>query len=234
LTTAVAKEETKQPVGFYRSVIGKKVVMAVTGFLLFGFIVTHLAANLLIFFPREANGVAPINAYAAHLRALPPLLWGARIVLLVAVILHIVAAWQLTVLNKLEARAARRYVKWTPVASTYASRTMVWSGPIIFFYVIYHLLDLTFGKLNPNFEPGHVHHNVVVDFQHPAVAIFYIIANVCLAFHLYHGIWSMCQSVGIAHPRYTPILKKASAVLAVAIGAGFCSIPLAVMIGWVR
>lgn len=233
LTSVATAEEAKQTVGFYRSVVGKKVVMAVTGFILFVFIVFHLAANLLIYFPPEANGTRLLNDYAAHLRALPALLWGARVLLLVAVILHIVAAWQLTVLNKLEARTTG-YVKYTPIASSYASRTMVWSGPIIFFYVIYHLLDLTFGTLNPSFQSGNVFHNVVADFEHPGVAIFYIFANACLAFHLYHGIWSMCQSVGLAHPRYTPMLKKASVALAIAIGAGFCSIPLAVMTGLVR
>jgi succinate dehydrogenase cytochrome b subunit len=233
LSTVALKGELDRVATFYSSIIGKKVVMAVTGFILFGFVLVHMLANLQIFLPPEASGVRPLDAYAAHLRALPPLLWGTRVVLLVAVILHIVAAWQLTVLNKFEARDSG-YVKYTPIASNYASRTMVWSGPIILLYVIYHLLDLTFGTLNPAFQPGHVYHNVVADFQHPVVAIFYIVANVCLAFHLYHGVWSMCQTVGIAHPRYTPILKKASAVFAIVIGVGFCFVPLAVMTGLVR
>lgn len=219
--------------GFYESVIGKKIVMAVTGLILLGFILVHMLANLQVFLPVNANGVPPLDAYGEHLRALPPLLWGTRVVLLVAVILHIVAAWQLTVLNKFQARKTG-YVKYQPVASNYASRTMIWSGPIIFFYVIYHLLDFTFGTVNPNFQPGHVYHNVVASFQHPAVAVFYIIANVCLAFHLYHGAWSMCQTVGIAHPRYTPFLKGASAVFAIVIGVGFCSVPLAVVTGLIH
>lgn len=218
---------------FWDSVIGKKMVMAVTGFILFGFVIVHMVANLQVFLPAGADGIPPLDKYAEHLRALPPLLWGARLVLLVSVILHIVAAWQLTLLNKFEARASR-YVKWTPVASNYASRTMVWSGPIIFFYVIYHLLDFTFGKVNPSFEPGRVLHNVVASFAHPVVAVFYIVANILLAFHLYHGLWSMCQTMGIAHPRYTPILKQASVVLAILIGAGFCSVPIAVMAGIVK
>ncbi len=233
MSTVALTGKLERVTSFYGSIIGKKVVMAVTGLILFGFIIVHMLANLQIFLPVEANGVRPLDAYAAHLRALPPLLWGTRVVLLVAVILHIVAAWQLTVLNRFEARNSR-YVKYTPVASSYASRTMVWSGPIIFFYVIYHLLDLTFGAVNPAFQAGHVFHNVVTDFQHPVVAIFYIVANVCLAFHLYHGAWSMCQTVGIAHPRYTPILKRASALVAIVIGAGFCSVPLAVMLHLVR
>jgi succinate dehydrogenase cytochrome b subunit len=218
---------------FYDSVIGKKAVMAVTGFILFGFVLVHMLANLQVFLPVNVNGIPPLDAYAEHLRALPPLLWGSRVVLLAAVILHIIAAWQLTLLNQFQARDAG-YVKKASVASNYASRTMIWSGPIIFFYVIYHLLDFTFGKVNPDFQPGHVYHNVVASFQHPAIAGFYVVANICLAFHLYHGVWSMFQTLGIAHPRYTPLLKKASAVFAIVIGVGFCSVPLAVLAGLVR
>ena len=202
--------------GFYESVIGKKAVMAVTGFILFGFVLVHMVANLQVFLPLGADGISPLDHYAEHLRALPPLLWGTRIVLLLAVIMHIVAAWQLTVLNKFEARSSR-YVKLKPITSSFASRTMIWSGPIIFFYIIYHLLDFTLGTVHPDFEPGHVYHNVVTGFQHPLVALFYIVANVLLAIHLYHGVWSMFQSLGISHPRYTPILKKASAAFGILI-----------------
>jgi succinate dehydrogenase / fumarate reductase cytochrome b subunit len=219
--------------GFYASVIGKKVVMAITGFILFGFVLAHMIANLQVFLPVDADGVPPLDRYAEHLRALPPLLWGARAVLLVSVIMHIVAAWQLTVLNKFEARTSR-YVKLKPIASSFASRTMIWSGPIIFFYIIYHLLDFTWGTVHPQFEPGHVFFNVVTGFQHPVVAVFYIVANVLLAIHLYHGVWSMFQSLGVSHPKYTPILKKVSAVFAILIGIGFCSVPLAVMAGLVK
>ena len=233
MSTATANGELGRVTGFYSSVVGKKMVMAVTGFILFGFIVVHMVANLQVFLPVNANGVPPLDAYAEHLRALPPLLWGTRVVLLAAVILHILAAVQLWWLNKFDARK-RGYVKYEPIASNYASRTMIWSGPIIFFYVIYHLLDFTFGVVNPGYQPGHVFRNVVASFQHPVVAGFYIVANICLAFHLYHGIWSMCQTVGLSHPRYTPWLKHASAVFAIVIGVGFCSVPIAVLAGLVR
>lgn len=219
---------------FYDSVIGKKIVMAVTGFIFFGFVLVHMVANLQVFLPLGADGIPALDKYAEHLRAIPPLLWGARLVLLAALILHILAAWQLTWLNKFEARPFSRYIKYTPSASDYASRTMVWSGPIIFFYVIYHLLDLTFGKVNPHFEEGKVLNNVVASFQNPWVAGFYIVANILLAFHLYHGVWSMCQTLGISHPRYTPILKTASMVFGIVIGVGFCSVPIAVMAGIVK
>jgi len=233
MSTLAASGGLSRAAAFYDSVIGKKIVMAVTGFILFGFVLVHMLANLQVFLPVSADGVPPLNAYSEHLRALPPLLWGARLVLLASVILHIVAAWQLTWLNKFEARATR-YVKYTPSASNYASRTMVWSGPIIFFYVIYHLLDFTFGTVNPDYQPGNPFHNVIASFQHPVIAGFYIVANVLLAMHLYHGIWSMFQTLGVSHPRYSAILEKASAVFAILIGVGFCSVPLAVMFGLVK
>jgi succinate dehydrogenase / fumarate reductase, cytochrome b subunit len=233
MSTVAASGALSRSADFYDSVIGKKTVMAVTGFILFCFVLVHMLANLQVFLPAGANGVPPLDAYAEHLRALPPLLWGVRVVMLASVVLHIFAAWQLTWLNKFEARAVR-YVKYTPSASNYASRTMVWSGPIIFFYVIYHLLDFTFGTVNPDYQPAKPFHNVVASFQHPFIAGFYIVANVLLAMHLYHGIWSMFQTLGVSHPRYTPVLKRASAIFAILIGAGFCSVPLAVMFGLVK
>jgi succinate dehydrogenase / fumarate reductase, cytochrome b subunit len=218
---------------FYESVIGKKIVMAVTGFILFGYVLVHMLANLQVFLPPGPDGIPRLDHYAQQLRAVPPLLWGARLVLLASVILHIVAAVQLTWLNKFKARASR-YVKYTASASNYASRTMIWSGPIIIFYVIYHLLDLTLGKVNPQFEEGRVFHNVVASFQNPLVALFYVVANVLLAIHLYHGVWSMFQTLGVSHPRHNLLLKRASAVFAVGIGVGFCVVPLAVLMGIVR
>jgi succinate dehydrogenase / fumarate reductase cytochrome b subunit len=192
-----------------------------------------MLANLQVFVPVGPDGIPALDKYATHLRDIPPLLWGARLVLLISVIMHIVAAWQLTVLNKFQARETR-YIKQTSIASNYASRTMVWSGPIIFFYLIYHLLDMTFGTVHPDFQAGKVFHNVVIGFQNPVVAGFYIVANILLAFHLYHGVWSMFQTLGVSHPRYTPILKQASALFAIFIGAGFCSVPIAVLVGIVK
>ena len=207
---------------FYDSVIGKKIVMAVTGFILFGYVLAHMLGNLQVFLPPGPDGIPRLDHYAQQLRAVPPLLWGARLVLLAAVILHIVAAVQLTWLNKFKARTSR-YVKYTTSASNYASRTMIWSGPIIFFYIIYHLLDLTFGTVNPQFAEGKVYHNVVTSFQNPLAALFYIVANVLLAVHLYHGVWSMFQTLGVSHPRYNLLLKKASVLFAVVIGVGSVS-----------
>ncbi len=109
---------------------------------------------------------------------------------------------------------------------------MYWSGPIILAFVIYHLLDFTFGKVNPHYEPGNVYGNVVASFQVIPVAAFYIIAMLLLCLHLYHGLWSMFQSLGIAHPRYTPMLRRGAAVVAMLIAAGNISIPVAVLSGW--
>jgi succinate dehydrogenase / fumarate reductase, cytochrome b subunit len=217
---------------FYNSVIGKKVVMAVTGLVLFGFVLGHMVGNLQVFLPAR-EGVPVLDLYGEKLRALPPLLWSVRLVLLVAVILHIVAAIQLALLNIREARPVG-YVKKAAISSSYASRTMVWSGPIIGLYVIYHLLHLTIGTVHSQFQEGKVYHNLVTGLQNPVIAFAYLIANVMLAIHLYHGGWSMFQSLGVAHPRYTPWLKRASAALAILIGAGFCSIPLAILTGIVK
>ena len=233
MSTTALNGGLNRATAFYDSVVGKKIVMAVTGFILFGYVLAHMLGNLQVFLPPGPDGIPRLDHYAQQLRAVPALLWGARLVLLAAVILHIVAAAQLTWLNKFEARTSR-YVKYTASASNYASRTMIWSGPIIFFYVIYHLLDLTFGTVNPHFEEGKVFHNVVASFQNPVVAAFYIVANILLAIHLYHGVWSMFQTMGVSHARYTSLLKKASVLFAILIGAGFCAVPLAVMTGIVK
>lgn len=205
--------------------------MALTGVILFGFVVVHMIDNLQIYSPDHDQ----INRLAATLQApaVAPLLWGLRLVLLSAVVLHIVAAVQLWSLN----RAARpsRYIKKDDVPTSYAARTMIWSGPIIAAFVIFHILHLTVGSVLPLQEFGphmpNVRANVILGFQNPAVAIFYIIAMLLLCTHLYHGVWSMFQSVGVNHPRYTLWLKRFAAVSAFAIAIGNISIPVAVLAG---
>ena len=218
---------------FYAAPIGKKAVMALTGAFLFGYVVAHLIGNLQIFSPDREQ----INHYAAFLH--DPhnaiLLWTARLILLAAVILHIVASTQLWSLN----RAARpaSYRKKTDVPTSYAARTMKWSGPIIAAFVVFHILHLTVGgvlplrEVNGNVATPDVRYNVISGFQNYAVSGFYILAMILLCMHLYHGLWSMFQSLGISHPRYTPKLKKASAAVAILIAIGNCSIPIAVMAG---
>jgi succinate dehydrogenase / fumarate reductase cytochrome b subunit len=231
--SAIAVNPIDRAAGFYAAPIGKKAVMAITGVMLVGYVVAHMLGNLQIY---SANP-AQINAYAAFLHnpANAPLLWGARTVLLAAVILHILAAVQLWLQN----RAARpvAYVKKDDVPASYAARTMIWSGPIVGAFVIFHVLHLTVGAVLPLRDVGgnpitpDVHYNVIAGFQNYAVSGFYIFAMILLCMHLYHGMWSMFQSLGISHPRYTGKLKRGAAILAILIAIGNCSIPIAVMTG---
>jgi succinate dehydrogenase / fumarate reductase, cytochrome b subunit len=215
------------PQKFYTSTTGKKAAMAVSGCILFLFVVGHLIGNLQIY-----EGPDKLNRYAVLLRSMPALLWAVRTVLLVMLLLHIWTSVQLAARN-IGARPVGYQMK-KAAGSSYASRTMYWSGPIILAFVIYHLLDFTFGKVNPHFEPGDVYGNVVASFQVIPVAAFYIVAMLLLCLHLYHGLWSMFQSLGIAHPRYTPLLRRGAAVMATLIALGNISIPVAVLSGWVR
>ena len=222
-------------VRFYEAPIGKKAVMAITGVLLFGYVVAHLLGNLQIY----SSDPDQINRYAAFLHnpANAGLLWGARVVLLAAVVLHIVSSIQLWNLKR-EARPVA-YVKKDDAATSYASRTMMWSGPIVAAFVIFHVLHLTVGAVVPlqdiNSDPTtpDVRMNVITGFQNPAIAGFYILAMILLCMHLYHGLWSLFQSLGFSHPRYTPILKKGAAIFAILIAIGNCSIPIAILAGLV-
>jgi succinate dehydrogenase / fumarate reductase cytochrome b subunit len=212
----------------FQSVVGKKIVMAVTGFVLFGFVTVHMVGNLQIFLGQER-----LDAYGKFLHENVELLWPARIVLALSVILHVLAAWQLTLLNNFKARPLA-YVKKTALSSTYAARTMVWSGPIIAFFVVYHIMHFTLLNAQGGMVEGHVYENVIRGFSVPAIAGFYMLANILLATHLYHGVWSLFQTLGFNHPRYTPGLKLFAKVFGCVIGLGNCSIPLAVLTGILR
>jgi succinate dehydrogenase / fumarate reductase, cytochrome b subunit len=214
-------------VRFWDSTNGKKAVMAVSGVVLFLFVLGHMLGNLQFF-----EGPRQFNNYAVLLRTLPEALWGVRIVLLIMVVLHILAAVQLT-FRKRQARPVG-YAKRQNTVSTYASRTMYWSGPILLVFIIYHLLDFTLGTVNPNYVEGDVYHNVIASFSNPVISIWYIFSMVLLGLHLRHGIWSMLQSLGLSHPPHTELLKKAALVFAIVIFVGFVSIPLSVMTGLVR
>jgi succinate dehydrogenase / fumarate reductase, cytochrome b subunit len=213
---------------FVDSSIGKKAIMAVTGLVFLGFLMGHLAGNLLVF-----KGPAALNAYAEGLRHIPALLWAARLTLIGCVALHVWAATSLTLAN-LRARPVG-YCEQQDVASTYASRTMVWSGPLLGLFVGYHLAHLTLGVALPHeFAAGDVFRNVVSGFQHWPVAAFYVVAMLALGLHLYHGVWSMLQSLGLNHPRINRLRKIVAAILAVLIAGGNCSIPVAILLGIVR
>lgn len=219
----------------YRSAIAKKALMAVSGFVLFGFVLVHMLGNLKLY-----QGAEKINAYAEWLRqvgtpALPHsgLLWAARIVLLSAVVLHVVSATQLTLLN-LRSRP-RTYRERVSIQSTYAARTMRWGGVLVGLYVVYHLAHLTWGSLHPDFESGNVYRNVVVGFRIWWVSAFYLAAQVALGFHLYHGLWSMFQSLGWSQPENPHDWRRRFAqAFSWLITLGNLSFPLAVLTGIVK
>jgi succinate dehydrogenase / fumarate reductase, cytochrome b subunit len=214
---------------FWQTTVGKKAIMAVTGVLLFLFVVGHLLGNLQIF-----EGPEKINKYAVFLRSLPALLWTTRIVLLTSVVLHIWSSFELWLLQR-EARPIG-YVKKVNFSSTYASRTMQWSGPILLAFIIWHLLQFTFGAVHPGapFDEHNVYNNVVLGFQVWPVSLFYIIAMSMLCYHLYHGLWSMFQTLGFSHPVYTPILKVLAKLVAIVLAIGYVSIPAAVLAGLIK
>jgi succinate dehydrogenase cytochrome b subunit len=218
----------------YRSPVGKKAVMAVTGILLFGFVLGHMLGNLKIFL-----GQAEYQAYADGLRTLGAplfphgsLLWIVRLVLLAAVALHIHAALTLWLLAK-RARP-RDYSRREVVQLDYAARTMRYGGVILLLYVIYHLMDLTWGTVHPGFAEHDVYHNVIGSFSVPWVAGVYIVANAVLGFHLYHGLWSLFQSLGWNHPRYNPWRRACAVVFSLFVSLGFIAVPVAVLTGLVR
>jgi succinate dehydrogenase cytochrome b subunit len=209
---------------FYSTSIGKKVVMAITGLILFGFVIGHMLGNLQVFM-----GANQMNAYAAMLKANATLLWGVRIVLLVAVILHIVAAVQLTRMSQRSRPEGYHYKD--VIQADYAARTMRWSGPIIAVFVIYHLLHFTTGSVHPRFDVHDVYRNVISGFRVWPVSLFYIIAMVALAFHLWHGVWSMFQTLGLITPKSDKMIHRLAAIATLALVIGFISIPMAVLAG---
>jgi succinate dehydrogenase / fumarate reductase cytochrome b subunit len=219
---------------FYRSAVGKKAVMAVTGVFLFGWIFAHMAGNLKVYL-----GAEHFNEYAKWLRvmgapAMPNsgILWVMRLALLLAAVLHIVAATQLTIMNR-NARPID-YRQRNYVVGTYAARTMRWGGVIILLFIVYHLLHLTFGTVHPDFVEGDPYHNFVTGFQVPWVSAFYIIANFALGLHLYHGLWSMFNSLGLNHPRFNAWRRWFATAFALIITLGNVSFPIAVLAGFLR
>ncbi len=217
-----------------RTTVGQKAVMAVTGIILFGFVLLHMLGNLKVF-----QGPAKLDAYAEWLREVGSpllghgqLLWIVRGVLIVATALHM---WSALVLTRVS-RAARPvgYRRLQPVESTYASRTMRWGGVLIALFVAYHLLHLTFGTLHPDFRTGSVYHNMVAGFRVWPVSAFYIVAMVALSLHLFHGLWSLFQTLGWNHPKYNRYRRAFAMVFALVIGAGNISMPVAILLGFVR
>jgi succinate dehydrogenase / fumarate reductase cytochrome b subunit len=216
------------------TLIGKKVVMAVSGVILLGFVLGHMVGNLKVF-----QGPEHFDAYAEGLRTVGAplfgrgqLLWAVRLVLLVAVALHIASAWAVT--RASWAARPQGYRALRLIETTFAARTMRWGAGIILLFVIFHLLDLTFGRVNPSFVPGDPYHNVIATFARVPVALAYIVAMGALCLHLYHGIESACQTLGLNHPRYNVWRRRIALGFSLVVAGGFIAVPIAVLAGVVR
>lgn len=221
-------------VSLYASSVGKKITMAVSGIVLIAFVIAHMLGNLKVYQGREA-----FNHYAEGLRTIGApffgqgqLLWILRIILIVAVGIHLLAAYQLTLMSR---RARRRpYAEFDSLAFSYASRTMLWGGLIIAAFVVYHLLHFTFGDAHPDFLAYDPYHNFVTGFSAWPVSAAYIAAMVPLGLHLYHGTWSVFQTLGLSSPGYDRFRRPFALTVALVVVLGNISFPLAVLAGWVR
>ena len=208
------------------SSIGLKLVMALTGVILSGFVLGHMLGNLQLF-----QGAEAIDGYAKLLHKEPAVLWVVRLTLLSSVGLHI---WAFLVLN-LKNRQAR------PVAyqgrkykeSTYASRTMKFSGPLILVFIIYHLLHLTTGTVHPDYREGEVFHNLTTGLSGVA-GLIYVVATAMLAFHLWHGVWSLFQTLGVPEGRYGSLGRRFATIFTVGVTLGFISVPVAILTGLIH
>jgi len=221
----------------FNSSLGKKYLMAISGLALFGFIVGHLVGNLQVFGPPEL-----INGYAHFLKSKPALIWGARLGLLAMVAIHIVTAVRLTMENK----AARpvQYAKWKENGASKSSQYMIVSGSVILAFIIYHLAHFTvllpfvngegdFTKLKTVYD-GHevadVYAMMVIGFQVWWVTLFYLVAQGMLFWHLFHGLSSMFQSLGLRSYSWWPVITKATKAVSIAIFIGYSIIPIAIFL----
>jgi len=210
------------------STVGKKMMLAATGIVLGLFVVVHMLGNLKVY-----QGPQKFNAYAEFLRevgypALPHLgaLWFLRIVLLLALVVHV---WMAIELWSLSSRArSERYRKLEDQSFSYASRTMRWGGVIIFLFLVYHILHFTTGQAHADFIAGDAYHNFVTAFQVPWIVLVYVVAQAALCLHLYHGVWSLFQTLGANHPRYNRFRRPLAATFALGIFVGFVTPPLLV------
>ncbi len=218
---------------FYASTVGKKVIVAVTGLFLIGFLLAHMVGNLQLFAGRgETIATTKLNEYAELLRAEMALLWMARFALLGALALHVSATIQLTLQN----RAARPigYARNEAVQATWASKMMIWGGLALFFFVSYHILHFTAGDVHSDlFTPGDVYGNVVLSFQNGWISAAYLLGQMALFFHLYHGVLSGFRTLGLSSDAYLALAHKLGIALALLITVGFSLTPIAVLAGWV-
>jgi succinate dehydrogenase / fumarate reductase cytochrome b subunit len=240
--TAVAPPKKRK--GFvrdlYSTAVGKKYVMAITGIVGILFVVGHMVGNLKMFLgPVTENGeqVYDIDVYGEFLREiLVPILphtvflWIVRLVLIGALVLHLHAAYSLTVMNR-KARPVKYQTARDYQVANFASRTMRWTGIIVLLFIIFHLADLTWGWANPDFVKGAVYWNIDTSLSRLPVAVFYILANIALGIHLFHGTWSLFQSMGWNNPRFNSWRRSLATGVATIIVVGNVSFPVAVMAG---
>ena len=217
----------------WTSSVGKKILMAVSGLVLYGFVVGHMIGNLKVYMGRDA-----FNHYAEGLRTFGApffgygqLLWLIRIVLLAALLVHLAAVFQLT----RQSKAARKhsYKKFDGLEFSYASRTMLWGGLLVLAFVVYHLMHLTFGNAHPGFIHGDAYNNFVVGFRQWPVSVAYIAAMIPLGMHMYHGFWSMLQTLGANNPKYNRLRRPTALTLSLVIVLLNISFPLSVLFGFV-
>ena len=213
---------------FWRTTVGKKIVMAVTGVIMIAYLIGHVVGNLLVF-----RGAAPLDAYAAFLKHQTGPLWILRTVLFVSVVLHVTAAIQLYRLD----RAARPqgYARTNLQAATAGSRSMRIGGLVIAAFNVFQILHFTTGTIHPApFEEARVYDNVVGSFRIWWVSALYVIAMIAIGLHLFHGAWSWLRTLGLSRPRSEPLRRPIAAALAFLIWAGFTVIPVAIFFGLVR
>jgi len=210
---------------FWASTVGKKIVMALTGVIMAGFLLTHMTANLLAYL-----GPDGINSYSRFLHATPEVLWPARIVLLVSVLLHATSAYQLSRASA-TARPVGYAVRHTQIA-TIASRTIRWLSVLVALFIVIHLLHFTTGTLLPGFVEGNPYANIVNGFQSQrGMAVFYLAMMVVIGLHLYHGTWSAIRTLGLSRPKPNPFVRPVATVLAIALWLGFSAVPIGVLAG---
>ena len=239
--TGTAVTRKKRPKFFlldlYSTAVGKKYVMAITGLMMVGFVVVHMVGNLKMYLGEE-----DFDHYAEFLRELlvpilprTVLLWILRLGLLGALLLHLHAAYSLTVLNR-TARSVKYQSPRDYQVASFASRTMRWTGIIVFLFIIWHLADLTWGFANNwgsegEFVRGHAYDNVVRSFERVPVSVLYIVANLALGTHLFHGVWSLFQSMGWNNPKFKQWRRHIAVAIATIVVVGNVSFPIAVLAG---
>lgn len=242
-TATRARKRKPFLVDLYSTAVGKKYVMAITGLIGVGYVVVHMIGNLKLYLGlvnHDGERVYDVDLYGEFLRELlvPILprtyvLWGLRLVLIGTLLLHLHAAYSLTVMNR-RARPVKYQASRDYVAANFASRTMRWSGIIVLLFLFWHLADFTWGWFNPGFERGAVYRNVEASLSRLPIAALYVVANIALGIHLFHGFWSLFQSMGWNSPRFNQWRRAAAVGIATIVVVGNVSFPVAVQAGIIQ